>query len=52
VGKAGIGVLLNNPHAIAEAMVRFTKETFETELQAKKYHWTKFAERVYDILKA
>jgi glycosyltransferase involved in cell wall biosynthesis len=50
VGKAGIGVLLNNPQAIANAMVRFTKETFETELQAKKYQWTKFAERVYDIL--
>lgn len=50
VDKAGIGVSLNNPQVIADAMVRFTEETFETASQAKKYQWTTFARRVYDIL--
>jgi len=52
VGDAGIEVKVNDQERIANAMISIQKRRFDVSCkkQSSQFQWTKFAQRVYDIL--
>ena len=49
IESAGIGVSIKNIQTITDAMIKLTKEKIKTTVQAGKYNWPVFAQKIYDL---